>query len=91
MGRVVILPMLVELSTTVLLLVFQPDSVSASLGNIWVGVRGFSAILVQVPIHSRLPAEGPDTARIDRLVKWNWPRTIAWTAHGITCAISISA
>jgi len=90
MGRVVILPMLVELSTTVLLLVFQPDSVSARLGTICVGVWGFSTIFVQVPIHSRLAAEGPDTARIDRLVKWNWPRTIAWTAHGILCAASLS-
>ncbi len=85
-GRVVILPMLLELSTSLLLLISDLGSLFAWLGVICVGVWGFSTVLVQVPIHTRLAESGPDAALIDRLVKWNWPRTIAWTAHGVIVA-----
>ena len=85
-GRIVILPMLIELVTSLLLLIFDPNSLSAWLSVICVGVWGFSTVLVQVPIHTRLAESGPDAALIDRLVKWNWPRTIAWTAHGVIVA-----
>ena len=85
-GRVVILPMLVELVTSLLLLIFNPDSVSAWLGAISVGVWGLLTMLVQVPIHMRLAESWPDAELIDHLVNWNWPRTIAWTAHGVIVA-----
>jgi len=89
-GRIVILPMLVELATSLLLLILAPSSICAWLGILCVGIWGFSTVLVQVPVHARLAERGPDSAMIDRLVRWNWPRTIAWTAHGILCAVSIS-
>lgn len=89
-GRIVILPMLVELVTSLLLLILAPSSMFAWLGILCVGIWGFSTVLVQVPIHTRLAERGPDSAMIDRLVMWNWPRTIAWTAHGILCTASIS-
>ncbi len=85
-GRVVILPMLAELITSLLLPVFQIDSLSAWLGIVCVVIWGSSTVLVQVPIHARLAESGPDAALIGRLVKWNWPRTIAWTAHGAIVA-----
>ncbi len=58
-GRVVILPMLVELSTSLALLILNPESLLIWLGNVCVGVWGFSTVLVQVPQHTRLAAEGP--------------------------------
>lgn len=89
-GRVVILPMLVELGTSLALLVFNPELVLLWLGNVCVGVWGFSTVLVQVPQHTRLAAEGPDARTLANLVKYNWPRTIAWTLHGGICAVMLS-
>ena len=62
----------------------------AWLGSLCVGIWGFSTVLVQMPIHARLAECDPDAAMIDRLVNWNWPRTLAWTAHGILCAFAIA-
>ncbi len=41
-----------------------------------------STAAVQVPLHARL-GEGRDEARIRRLVRGNWVRTLAWTARGL--------
>ncbi len=85
-GRVVILPMLVELGTSLALLVFHPESALVWLGNVCVGAWGFSTVLVQVPQHTRLIADGLEVRTLANLVKYNWPRTIAWTLHGGICA-----
>lgn len=87
-GRVVILPMLVELIATLMLLVFQPLTILAWLGCGCVAVWGLSTVLVQVPIHIRLAERGPDEELFRRLVNGNWPRTIAWTVHGIICVLA---
>ena len=84
--RVVIVPMLIELVTSLALLALHPESVLAWLGCLCVGVWGFSTVLIQVPAHNRLAAKGYDAQAIGSLVKWNWPRKIAWTAHGAICA-----
>lgn len=89
-GRVVILPMLIELVTSILILWLQPESFLAWLGCVGVGVWGFSTVLIQVPLHAKLAKKGRDDKRLDRLVNWNWPRTVAWTAHGVICVIANS-
>ncbi len=78
-------PMLLELSTGVLLLVFRPANVPAAMP--WVGlaliiVIWLSTAFLQVPRHEVLGA-GFDAVTHRGLVVTNWIRTVAWTLRGI--------
>ncbi len=78
-------PMLLELSTGVLLLVFRPANVPAAM--LWVGlaliiVIWLSTAVLQVPRHEILGA-GFDAVTHRGLVVTNWIRTVAWTLRGI--------
>lgn len=78
-------PMLLELSTGVLLLVFRPANVPAAM--LWVGlaliiVIWLSTTFLQVPRHEILGA-GFDAVTHRGLVVTNWIRTVAWTLRGI--------
>ena len=42
-------------------------------------------VLVQIPDHSALSTAYSDE-RAARLVRWNWVRTIGWTARGAIAA-----
>jgi len=83
-GRVVALPMLLELFTALLLLRFRPPGVSdgqsetglALLGLIWL-----STVFLQVPSH-KLLSQGFDPVVHQRLVSTNWLRTGAWSLRG---------
>ncbi len=44
-----------------------------------------STALVQVPLHERLRG-GFDAAVVERLVRSNWVRTVAWSARGVLVA-----
>lgn len=56
---------------------WMPFVGGAILAAIWI-----STALFYAPIHGRL-ASGFDGVLHERLVRWNWLRTIAWTARGI--------
>lgn len=87
-ARVVMVPMAVEGVTTLWLMFDRPADMPwwlAWAGGVCVAVALLSTVLLSVPRHGRM-ANDP-TASIGReLVVTNWPRTVAWTAHGIICA-----
>lgn len=78
---VVVPLMLVELLTTLALIVWRPSGLPlhfAILGALLVLAIWVCTFAVQVPLHNRL-AQGFDRAAIDALVHTNWIRTILWT------------
>lgn len=87
-GYVVIPPMLVELVTAFLMLVYPPRGTPgwacyaglALLVTIWL-----STFALQAPCHARLSA-GFDPRLHRRLVRTNWLRTVAWSARGLLLA-----
>ena len=84
---VVMAPMTVEGVTTLWLMFDRPDGVDwwlAWLGGVFVAIALLSTVLLSVPRHSRMANEPTDTIGRE-LVVTNWPRTVAWTAHGIVC------
>ena len=87
-GWVVMAPMAAEGFTTLWLMFDRPAGVEwwlAWAGGVCVAVALLSTVLLSVPRHSRMASEPTErTAR--ELVTTNWPRTVAWTAHGIICA-----
>ena len=84
-GWVVGPPMIIELTSGLLLLVWRPETVPAGwlvggialLVVVWLSTR-----LLQVPRH-RLLGQGYDTNVGRSLVTTNWLRTGAWTVRGI--------
>ncbi len=77
-------PMLLELSTGVLLLLFRPVNVPAAV--LWVGlaliaVIWLSTAFLQVPRHEILGIDFDSIAH-QGLVATNWIRTVAWTFRG---------
>ena len=80
-------PMAVEGITTLLLLVSRPDSVPVWMpwfGAFSLAVALACTVLLSVPRHARMAAS-PDAEVGAELVRTNWPRTIAWSAHGAIC------
>ena len=74
-----------EALTSILLLAQRPAGVSATWA--WVGIGlvaliWISTALLSVPEHSRLQ-QGFDAAAVERLVRTNWIRTVAWTVRGV--------
>lgn len=88
-GWVVAPLMVAELVTTLALLAVTPGWPTAA-GAVCVGVWGLSTAVVQVPLHGRLARDGFDPAVVRRLVRTNWVRTAAWTAHGLACAVLLA-
>ena len=77
--------MLVELGSAVWLL-----WLGLREGWFWTGLALLAVVwgstaLVQVPLHERL-REGFDATVVERLVRTNWVRTVAWTARGVLAA-----
>ena len=90
MARIVILPMFVESATSLMLLARQPDSLIDRCGCLCVVTWWFSTVLIQIPMHKALLTGGPNEPLLKRLVDWNWPRTVAWTVHGVLCVIALA-
>lgn len=92
MASVVVLPWAVQGITTAWLLVERPEEVGAAL--VWGGaVAALVTVLVtalaSVPAHTLLSA-GFDAQTHARLVRTNWLRTAAWSAHAcIATAIAV--
>lgn len=90
--RIVAPLMLVEVATTVLLLVSSPSW--ASPVELWaaaglLGVAWVSTALLQVPSHDRL-SMGFDAREIRGLVLGNWIRTVVWTGRGALVIVWLS-
>jgi len=79
---VVGLPMVVELALGALLVAFRPTMFPAVAAWACLSLTALvwlSTFFVSVPLHGRLTDGGYDAVQVVRLVRTNWPRTIAWT------------
>jgi hypothetical protein len=84
-------PMAIEGVTTLWLMFDRPVQVSwllAWTGGVCVAVALLCTVALSVPRHARM-AETPDESVGRELVVTNWPRTIAWTAHGLIACIML--
>lgn len=91
-GRVVAGPMLIELITSVGLVLLPPDGVP--IGQIWLGlvlvaITSTSTGLVQMRLHGEMSRLGHDHERIARLVRTNWVRTVAWSVRGVLVLVML--
>lgn len=83
--HVVIVPMFVELITSVVLLWQRPEQIvtwQLWLGLVLVAVIWFSTAFLQVPQHDVL-SQGFNEAAYGLLVSSNWLRTLAWTGRSV--------
>jgi len=90
-AQVVGLPMAVEGLSTLALVVWPPDSIAIWMplvNGALLAVALGSTVLLSVPLHARM-ADRPDDQVGRRLVTTNWPRTVAWTARGVLCAVML--
>lgn len=84
-GWVVGLPMAIEGVTTLWLLVQRPQHVNVLLpwlAAILLAVALASTLFLSVPLHEKM-ANSPTADIGARLVRTNWPRTVAWTLRGV--------
>jgi hypothetical protein len=90
-GRVVVVPMLVELVSAAALLVWQPEGVPNALtwlGLVLVAGIWISTWFVQVPRHNDL-TRGFDSVAHASLVRSNWLRTVTWGLRSVLVLIMI--
>ena len=86
-------PMLLELATTLALILRPIPSVPAAwpwIGLILLAIIWLSTALLQVPLHTKL-LTAPTPAHIRRLVQTNWLRTIAWTLRAALSLAMLAA
>lgn len=91
-GRVVMAPMAVEGATTLWLMFDRPAEVHwllAWTAGVCVAVALVSTVVLSVPRHGLMASQPTETIGRE-LVVTNWPRTVAWTAHGFVCAVMLS-
>ena len=77
--------MLLELGTAILLVLQKTQGVPSGLMWVGLGLVGFiwlSTWFIQVPLHNAI-THNYDLDSIDKLVKSNWIRTIAWSLLAI--------
>ena len=90
-GQVLAIPMALEGVTTLWLLASRPDVVSLILpwlGAVLLAVALGSTVFVSVPLHAKM-VTNPTVDVGRRLVVTNWPRTIAWSARAVVCAVML--
>ena len=90
-AQVVAVPMAVEGLSTLGLLFGRPDGVSWILpwiGGVTLAVALGCTVLLSVPLHEQM-ANDPRIDTGKRLVQTNWPRTVAWTAHGVIALVMV--
>lgn len=87
----IVLPvMLIELATSVGLVLMKSSFRSAFIiGLIMLIIIWISTGLLQVPSHSKL-ASGYSKTEVNKLVKYNWIRTILWTGRLILMLLILS-
>lgn len=74
--------MIIELITSVLLLMLSPKNPWYILNTLGVAIIWFATQFLSIPCHNKL-IMGFDLQSIKKLVKTNWIRTILWTARSI--------
>jgi NAD(P)-dependent dehydrogenase (short-subunit alcohol dehydrogenase family) len=74
--------MVIELLASVAWCFDDPRRITAFIGLALVAVVWASTAFVQVPLHSQL-SDGFSVHVIERLVRTNWIRTLAWSARSI--------
>ena len=90
-AQIVALPMAIEGLSTLGLLFERPDGVAWVLpwvGGITLAVAMGCTVLLSVPLHEQM-ANDPRIDTGKRLVQTNWPRTVAWTSHGVVALIMV--
>jgi hypothetical protein len=90
-GWVVGLPMAGEGATTLWLVFDLPNGVNSALpyvGGFLLAIALGSTIFLSVPLHEKM-AQTPTEDIGHKLVRTNWPRTIAWTLRGVLVAIML--
>lgn len=91
-GWVVGPAMLVELSTAVAAIWVPPPGLGTAsvwLGIVLLGGIWASTALLQVPAHERL-TRGFDERAHESLVRWNWVRTLLWSARALTLVSAVA-
>jgi hypothetical protein len=58
------------------------------VGGVLLAIALGSTIFLSVPLHEKM-ANSPSADIGARLVRTNWPRTIAWTLRGVLTAIML--
>jgi hypothetical protein len=88
-GQIVGLPMAIEGISTLVLLAVRPSGVFwlwPWIAAILLAVALGSTVLLSVPLHAQMAFQPtPDVGH--RLVRTNWPRTIAWTLRGFVLVV----
>ncbi len=74
--------MVVELLASVAWFFEDPRRVTAFIGLALVAIIWASTAFLQVPVHNQL-SNGLSASLIDRLVRTNWIRTVAWSARSV--------
>jgi len=90
--RVVLVPMVVELLSSVWLIWDRPRGFRvnlASLGLILAVLTWGITFFLSIPAHNRLSL-GFNAATHRSLVTTNWFRLVAWTAHSVVLLVAIS-
>ncbi len=90
-SRVVGPLMAAEGATAVWLALAPPDGlprILPVLGLALLGVIHTSTVLLQIPQHAAL-ASGYDRARVNRLVRTNWVRTVGWSIRAVIAALIV--
>ena len=90
-GQVLAIPMAVEGFTTLGLLISRPEGVQVIwpwIGAVLLAVALGSTVFLSVPLHAKM-ATNPTADVGRRLVVTNWPRTIAWSARAVVCAVML--
>ncbi len=87
-GWIVAPLMLLEAAGSTILLFLDRTSPSLWIAWILLFVVWLSTFLIQVPIHREL-CQSFREEKVQKLVKTNWYRTIAWTGRGILLLIYV--
>ena len=90
-GWVVGAPMAIEGVTALWLLVQRPQHVNVLLpwlAAILLAVALASTLFLSVPLHEKM-ANSPTADIGARLVRTNWPRTVAWTLRGVVTFVML--
>ena len=90
-GWVVALPMAAEGLTTLWLLARRPAGVFwlwPLLGAALLAVALGCTVLLSVPLHGEM-ATRPTVDTGHRLVRTNWPRTLAWSLRGVVVLVML--
>lgn len=90
---VVIVPMSVELVSSIALAIEPPEGVGplALAGAVLAACIWVLTGAVLAPMHGRIGREGPTVRNLARLIRLSWPRTILWTLHGAVVVAMLGA